>query len=231
MDNPEFRGHPPPYLNQYDDLSMEISTIAAEINDTLDLVLCLDDEDCSAPPFYICVEDISDAQFSGSGYNDSSSGSGSGSGSSIDDGMRDMEDGDSSHIDDDDDYTVGPPDGLLPTSHTTPTSSPDNTTEPTDKEDYTVIEIPQNDSAGDNTTDTSPTTPDVVSDDSDHTGSPNVDTTDNTLTVPDIIQTDESANTGHQASHSQAGIVNSSSTLHLDISLCSTVIILLLAVV
>ena len=73
---------------------MEISTLTAEINDTLDLVLCLDDEDCTRAPFYLCGEDL---LASGSGDFETTSsgrGSGSGSGRMMDDGLRDMENGD-----------------------------------------------------------------------------------------------------------------------------------------
>lgn len=95
VDNPEFKGRPSPYLNQFDDLCIDIATTAAEINETLDLVLCVDDEDCLVAPYYICEPDEFE-YLSGSGSDAllSSSGSGSGSGSNVDDGMRDMEDGD-----------------------------------------------------------------------------------------------------------------------------------------
>ena len=86
---------------------MDISLITAEINMTLDLVLCLDDADCLGAPFYVCESEMDDelpaaVASSGSGSEIGASGSGSGSGgyNIMDDGMRDMEDGDSPQIDD-----------------------------------------------------------------------------------------------------------------------------------
>ena len=146
--NPEFRGGPPPYLNQYDELTMDISMVTAEINDTLDLVLCLDDEDCSAPPFYDCEPDPElQLQLRGSG---SGSGSGSSSGEE-DDGMRDMEDGDSTQVDDELDevdvdvvvpFADAPKDDL-----TSEPDSPDST-----DEGYTVYDISHGSGSKENAT-------------------------------------------------------------------------------
>ena len=145
VDNPEFRGGPPPYLDQYVDLCMDISTIAAEVNETLDLILCLDDEDCSTAPFYICEEDDLELYSSGgSGYNTSMSGSGSGSGRSMDDGLRDMEDGDEPIMEDHE--------ATESTPVSTPIPLPNITTEDTiEGEGYTVIDIKKTGS-GDNAT-------------------------------------------------------------------------------
>jgi hypothetical protein len=148
--NPEFRhsAHPP-YLNQFTDLCMELSMITAELNETLDLVLCLDDEDCTTAPFYICggeEDDVVSGSGSGSGEGElegmvSGRGSGSGlsSGGSADDGLHDMEDGDSE---------IGVVESTLESFDTpTPYSAPRNTTEPeetpgVEKEDrYTVYDI------------------------------------------------------------------------------------------
>lgn len=136
VDNPEFRGGPLPYLNQYTDLCMDISTITAEVNETLDLVLCLDDEDCSTTPFYICEDEL-ELLASGSGLN--TNGSGSGSGQSMDDGLRDMEDGDSPLTDDNDDSD----DVIQATTTTvlTATPLPTNIKDITSGNDYTVVDI------------------------------------------------------------------------------------------
>ena len=123
--------------------------ITAELNETLDLVLCLDDEDCTTAPFYICggeEDDVVSGSGSGSGEGEldgmvSGRGSGSGlsSGGSADDGLHDMEDGDSE---------IGVVESTLESFDTpTPYSAPRNTTEPeetpgVEKEDrYTVYDI------------------------------------------------------------------------------------------
>ena len=131
VNNPEFRytSHPP-YLNQYNELCMGISTLTAEINETLDLVLCLDDEDCTQAPFYLCGEDL---VASGSGDLRTSPGSGSGSGSGYDDGMRDMEDGDQDGETNGTDVYHPPQVYHNQTNFTRPYS------DETEKEDYTVL--------------------------------------------------------------------------------------------
>ena len=160
VNNPEFRNSPhPPYLNQFNDLSMEISMIAAEINETLDLVLCLDDEDCTTALFYVCdTESLVSGSGSGSGdlgseRKGSASGSGLGSGTpgdndNEDDGLRDMEDGNT-----DTGVIVSTPKSLdTPTPYSTPHNTTDMEETPTTAEEgtYEVIDIsnssPTNDS-------------------------------------------------------------------------------------
>ena len=157
VNNPEFRHSPhPPYLNQFADLCMEISMITAEINETLDLVLCLDDEDCTAAPFYICQEEgfVSGSGGSGEGVTREGVGSGSGLGSSGsgDDGLRDTEEGDTG-VGVEVPSTPGLESPL--TSYSTP---PQNTTEPAETpevEEYTVVDIIPNSEATNKTTNSS----------------------------------------------------------------------------
>lgn len=145
--------------------------IAAEINETLDLVLCLDDEDCTTAPFYVCdTESLVSGSGSGSGdlgseRKGSASGSGLGSGTPgnddvDDDGLRDMEDGDT-----DTGVIVSTPKSLdTPTPYSTPHNTTDTEETPTTAEEgtYEVIDIsnssPTNDSAPSSlpTTDSAP---------------------------------------------------------------------------
>ena len=133
--------------------------IAAEINETLDLVLCLDDEDCTTAPFYVCdTESLVSGSGSGSGdlgseRKGSASGSGLGSGTpgdndNEDDGLRDMEDENT-----DTGVIVSTPKSLdTPTPYSTPQNTTDTEETPTTAEEgtYEVIDIsnssPTNDS-------------------------------------------------------------------------------------
>ena len=171
MGNPEFRGGTrPPYLDQFTDLCMEISMITAEINETLDLDLCLDDEDCTTAPFYLCgVEDPASGSGSGSGdfrlktKNGSGSGSGLGSGGTTDDGMRDMEEGDSDATDEESSPTLTHNE----TAHNRPPNATDLDEILRDGEDgYTVYDIDSNKTA--NNTDS---TPSVATPTDEHSGS------------------------------------------------------------
>jgi hypothetical protein len=193
--NPEFPGHPP-YLNQYNDLSVDIATVTAEINETLDLVLCLDDEDCIVAPFYLCGEEEEDGldflSGSGSGEYKSERGSGSGSGGSVDDGLRDMEDGDSSSPGD---GTSSETDVDSPTPDVYPVPILDsplrNTTrhfEPTVGEDYTVLNIDPADNSN-TSTPVDATTPEegAITPDSENINGTEVEST-TTNPSPEIAQ-------------------------------------------
>ena len=130
MNNPEFRGGPLPFA----DLNKDISMVTAKINEKLDLVLCLDDEDCFATPFYVCEEDDPGLSFRSSGFGSSSgSGSGSASGKPLDEGMRDMEDGDSS----DENVSIDGPQPDLEATFNTIFPPSNESTDDT----YTVIDI------------------------------------------------------------------------------------------
>ena len=141
--------------------------IAAEINETLDLVLCLDDEDCTTAPFYVCdTESLVSGSGSGSGdlgseRKGSASGSGLGSGTPGDDdvgddGLRDMEDGDT-----DTGVIVSTPKSLdTPTPYSTPHNATDTEETPTTAEEdtYEVIDISNSSPTNDSTPSSLPTT-------------------------------------------------------------------------
>ena len=52
--NPVFTNSSLPFSDQYMDLHFDISIITAELNATLEEILCLDDEDCRSAPVDIC---------------------------------------------------------------------------------------------------------------------------------------------------------------------------------
>ena len=165
VNNPVFRGTILPFSDQYDSLNMDISVITAEINETLDIALCLDDEDCTAQPYYIC--DMEEPSGSGEIFRNffSGSGSGSGSGSSryIDDGMRDMEDGDASQSDiDEETPAISDPSVTNPTPDNSGSGmNATNHDEPTN-EGYTVIDITNSGSGGNASTTGDNTTNDTL---------------------------------------------------------------------
>lgn len=162
VNNPVFKDGPKPFLDQYRELASDISVVAAEINGTLDSILCLDDEECFSAPIYDCEayepEPITYISSSGDG-----SGSGSGSGKAMDDGLRDMEDGDSSGDANDDD-------DIFPTPTPTPTildsdTSYNITSVGSGDDGYSVIDIPTSRGIVTTTTTTSdPSPPAVVPD-------------------------------------------------------------------
>ena len=138
VNNPVFANSSLPFSDQYVDLHFDISIITAELNATLEDILCLDDEDCRSAPFYICEEEGSASLGSGSG---SSSGSGSGG---MEDGFRDMETRPTPH------FPGVPTDDS--TSQTPPvvTKPPWNYTDTDDEDEgYEVIDIPGQDSPED----------------------------------------------------------------------------------
>ena len=208
VNNPEFRGGPLLFLNQFADLNMDISMVTAEINETLDLVLCLDDEDCSATPFYVCEEDDPGLSFHGSGFGSGSgSGSGSASGKPLDDGMRDMEDGDSS---DEDASVNGPQPDLGATTTLTDFNSISPPLNESTDDTYTVIDILNNASSGSGSTDTTTTTATTLqtpeTTDTTHVTTGATWTPDSSGDVPDILSDDDGVDTVISEGDSATGV-------------------------